>query len=183
MSVKIVKPRAYVAKDMYELYKKDYPGSEITYWMFKEVLSRFNKKSSDAVIFGSLLHLGPKLGYLMIKKIKRNYKKPIPDWGESKRIKDEMIKNGIVPKDEDHPDGEEWIQFFTDPWYLRWAWFKKNACKIKNQSVYRFSPTANRSKTGGDNSLSKLGNRGKLTLANKVNPNLHTVYEQNSELR
>lgn len=179
---KITKPRTYSSVDMYKLYKKNHTDSNVPYWMFKEVLSRFNRKSSDAVIFGSLLNLGPKLGYLMIKKINRNYKKAIPDWGESKRIKQEIIDRGGIPKDKEHPEGEDWIKFYTDSWYLRWAWVKKYVCRIKNQSVYRFTPTANRSKKSGDNSLGKLGNRGKLTLANRINPTLHTVYEQNSEI-
>src|SRR5690606_21174779 len=129
-----------------------HPTENIPCWMYKEVLSRFNKKACDAVIFGAFLNLGANLGYLLIRKIKRRYDKPKPDWGESNKLKQKLIDEGKVPKDKDHPDGEEWIKFYSDPWYLRWAWMK-STCRVKNQSVYAFVPTSNRSKTAGDNSI------------------------------
>lgn len=180
MAVRISKPKTYSAADMYKAYKKQHPDSEVTYWMYKEVLARFNKKASDAVIFGSLLNLGSHLGYILIKKIRRNHRKLEPDWGESNRIRAKLIEEGKTPKDQDHPDGEEWIKFYTDAWYLRWAWMKRHVCNAKNQSVYKFIPTSNRSKKAGENTLDKLGNKGKLVLANKLNPALHLTYERNS---
>jgi len=172
----IVAPRTHSAKEMYELYRAKRPTSEIPYWMFKEVISRFNKKASDTIIFGQILNLGNRLGDIFIKKINRNYRKPVVNWGASKTRKAELIAAGITPKDPDHPEGEEWIIFYTDSWYLRWAWSKRRACRVKNQTVYKFTPTGNKSKKANDNSLEKLGNRGKLALANRLNPTLHYVY-------
>jgi hypothetical protein len=174
---KIVAPKTHSTKAIYEFYKKKFPNSKIPYWMFKEVIARYNKRASDAVIFGSTLNLGSKLGQVLIKKIRRNYIKSVPDWGASKAMKQDLINKGITPKGPEHPEGEDWIVFFTDPWYLRWAWAKKRICKVRNQTVYKFMPTSNRSKMAGDNSLGKLGNKGKLVLANKINPNLHNLYE------
>lgn len=179
---KIVPPRAHTAQDMYEYYKKQGEGPKVNYLTFREVISRFNKRASDAVIFGQVLNLGARLGYVLIKKIRRNYEKPVPDWGESKRVKEALVASGQVPKDQDHPEGENWIVYYTDPWYLRWAWVKKRVCRVKNQTVYKFLPTANKSKKAGDYSPSKLGNRGKLVLANRMNPSLHTVYETHMKL-
>jgi len=179
---KIAKPKTHSTKGMYEFFKKRNPKSKIPYWMFKEVVARYNRKSADAIIFGSILNLGSRLGLILIKKIRRNYTKPVPDWGESNKQKALLIQQGITPKDQDHPDGEEWIVFYTDPWYLRWAWSKKKTCRVKNQTVYKFVPTSNRSKTAGDNTLGKLGNKGKLVLANRTNPNLHMVYESLKEI-
>ena len=174
---RIVKPKTYSTKHMYSYYKKRYPKSKIPYWMFKEVIARYNKKASDAVIFGGVLNLGAKLGDVIIKKIRRNYIKPEVNWGASRVEKQKLIDQGIVPKDETHPEGEEWMIFYSDPWYLRWAWSKKRVCKVKNQTVYKFIPTSNKSRKAGDNSLDKLGNKGKLALANQMNPNLHVIYE------
>lgn len=174
----IRKPVTYSARDMYNAYKRKNPTSEIPYWMYKEIIGRFNKKVSDAVIFGQVLNLGNRLGHVLIKKIRRNYLNPIPDWGASNKRKADLIASGVVAKDQNHPEGEEWISFYTDPWFLRFAWVKKRICKVKNSSVYKFVPTSNRSKTAGDNDLARLGNKGKLTLANKVNPTLHMSYEQ-----
>lgn len=174
---KIVAPKTLSAKEMFKYYKQKYPASKIPYWMFKEVIARFNKKASNSVIFGQVLNLGNRLGYILIKKIRRNYRKPVVNWGESKVLKANLIKQGITPKDETHPDGQEWMVFYTDPWYLRWAWSKKRICRVRNQTVFKFLATSNKSKTAGDHSLNKLGNKGKLALANRVNPMLHFSYE------
>ncbi len=48
---KIVPPRTHSTKEMYEFYKKRFPKKRSEpYWMFKEVIARFNKKAADAVI-------------------------------------------------------------------------------------------------------------------------------------
>lgn len=180
--VRIVKPRTFSAREMYKFYCKHNPDKPVPYWMYKEVLTRVNKKASNEIIFGSVFNLGANLGYVLIRKIRRNFDKPKPDWGASNKIKKELIAKGITPKDQNNPNGEEWIKFYSDPWYLRWAW-TKYTCKVKNQSVYAFAPTSNRSKTAGDNSLPKLGNKGKLVLANRLNPALHVLYEENSNFK
>lgn len=177
----IVKPVTRSTADMYKYFKTKNPKSRIPYWMFKEVIARFNKKSSDAVIFGQVLNLGNRLGHILIKKIKRNYRKPVVDWGQSKVLKKQLQDKGVALWTKDNPDGEKWMVFHSDPWYLRWAWGKKHLCRVKNQTVYKFVATSNKSKVGGDNSLDKLGNKGKLALANKINPTLHFAYEVNTE--
>jgi len=178
---KIVKPRTRSTNDMYKHYKVKYPKSKIPYWMFKEVIARFNKKVSNAVIFGQVLNLGNRLGHILIKKIKRNYSKPVVDWGQSKVLKKQLQDEGKLLWTKETPEGEKWMVFHSDPWYLRWAWSKKHICRVKNQTVYKFVATSNKSKTAGDNSLDKLGNKGKLALANRLNPTLHYSYEVNTQ--
>lgn len=175
---KILPPRSHSTSEMYAYYKLKNPKAKEPYWMFKEVIGRFNKKCADAVIFGQVFNFQSRLGYLLIKKIRRNYEKPVVDWGESKRIKTQLIESGLIPKGPDNPKGEDWLVYYSDPWYLRWAWVKRRVCKVKNQTVYKFVPTANRSKKAGDNSLAKLGNKGKLVLAQKINPSLHLAYDK-----
>jgi hypothetical protein len=94
MAQKIVKPVTRSTADMYVFYKQKYPTSKIPYWMYKEVIARFNKKVSHAVIFGQVLNLGSKLGHLLIKKINRNYNKPVVDWGQSKALKKQLLAEG-----------------------------------------------------------------------------------------
>lgn len=181
--VTIVKPKSYTAADIYKFFKQNNPKSKVPYWMFKEVLTRFNKKASDTIIMGGMLNLGNNLGYVRIKKIRRNYEKAEPNWKESNVQRRLLLSEGKLPKGPDHPDGENWIVFFTDPWYLRWAWIKKGVCRVKNQSVYEFKPTSDQSRGSGDvvpevsRDRNKLGNKGKLVLANRLNPALHHVYE------
>ncbi len=179
---KIVAPKAHSIKASYKYYVENGPHAKnkkaaLPYWMFKEVVSRVHKKASDSIIFGAMFNLQNNLGYLRIKKIKRNYLKAVPDWGASNKLKAQLVREGKTPKNKENPQGEEWMVFFSDSWYLRWAWVKKGVCRVKNQTVYEFKPTSNRSKTAGDNSLDKLGNKGKLVLANKLNPVLHHAYD------
>ncbi len=175
--MKIIEPRIHTPRDSYKFFKQTKQELDIPFWMYKEVLARVFRKVSDQIIFGGMFNLQNTLGYVRIKKIKRNYKKLVPDWGASNRLKAELLSQGKVPKDGLHPEGEEWLVFFSDPWYLRWAWLKAGVCKAKNSSVYMFRPTANRSKTAGDNTPAKLGNKGLLVLANKLNPILHYNYD------
>lgn len=173
---KIIRPpKTHSTREMYNHYTTKFPKSKEPYWMFKEVIARYNKRAADAVIFGQALSFGNKIGNLLIKKIRRNYQNPEVDWGQSKANKANLLAQGLVPRGPGQA-GEDWLVYFTDPWYLRFAWVKKRICKVKNQTVYKFVPTSNRSKRGGDNSPSKLGNKGKLVLANKLNPALHLLY-------
>ncbi len=173
---RIITPTIHSTKQVFNFYKELYPDSKIKYWLFKEVIARIAKKASDAVIMGGVFNLGNNLGYIKIKKIKRNWKKLVPDWGTSIRTKNQLIAEGKRPKSKDFPEGELWMVYFSDPWYLRWGWVKKGVCRTKNQSVYEFKPTTNRSKKAGEQNLDKLGNTGKLALANKLNPVLHQSY-------
>lgn len=172
-----IKPKAKSTKDMYAYYKRKHPGAKEPYWMYKEVVARFNKKASDQIIFGKALNFGHRIGNLLIKKINRNYKKAIVDWGESKRLKAQIIASGQVPQGPDNPNGPSWLVYFSDPWYLRWAWAKKSICKTKYSSAYKFVPTSDRSKKADNKDFSRLGNKGKLTLAVKLNPALTSQFE------
>lgn len=175
---KIVKPKTHSVKGMYKYFKEKNPTTDIPYWMYNEILSRYNKKAANAVIFGEVLNLGNTIGRILIKKIRRRYEKLEVNWGASNARKAELITTGTVPKDKDHPEGENWILYHTDAWYARWAWQKRNgACRVRNQSVYKFLPSSNRSKKAGDVSLERLGNKGKLALAIRCNPGLHLIYE------
>lgn len=171
-----VTPKAQSTKQMYAYYKRKYPEAKEPYWMYKEVVARFNKKAADAVIFGKVLNFGHRIGNLLIKKIRRNYENPIVDWGESGRLKAQIIESGQTPRSESNPNGPSWLVYFSDPWYLRWAWVKKDICRVKYSSAYKFTPTSDRSKKANNTDLSRLGNKGKLVLAVKLNPALTTLY-------
>jgi len=169
-------PRAHSTKEVYKYYRSKYPTAEEPYWLFKEVIARCNKKAADAVIFGQIFNFGNRIGHLLIKKIPRNYERPVVDWGESRRVRSELIEVGKTPRDKVNTEGENWLVYYSDPWYLRWGWVKKRICRVKNQTVYKFVPTGNRSKKAGVNTLDVLGNRGKLALMNRLDPGLHLSY-------
>lgn len=172
-----VVPKAKSTKHMYAFYKQKHPEAKEPYWMYKEVLARFNKKASDQIIFGKALNFGSRIGNLLIKKIRRNYEKAIIDWGESKKFKAQLIASGQTPRSDEHPNGENWLIYFSDPWYLRWAWARKDVCRVKFSSAYKFCPTSDRSKKADNKDLTKLGNKGKLVLAVRLNPALTSQFE------
>ncbi len=145
--VKKSKPtrKSLTAIDMYASFKKDNP--DVSYLLYKEVLSRFNRKLSDAILLGYNFNPGFRLGRIRILKVKRKFKKPIIDWAESRKHQ----KLGL----------EKYLVYYTDPWWFRWYWEKKK-CIVKNKSVYCFIPTCSNSR--------KDGNRNKLTKLLKSDP-------------
>lgn len=115
----------YSAKDAYKWYRKNNPGTEVTYPLFKHIVSQFNKKVADAILEGSVFNMGFHLGTIRIKKIERTFNRPAIDWGETNKLKKQGIKQ---------------LVYYTDDYYFRWNW-DKNRCRVKNKSVYTFCPT------------------------------------------
>ncbi len=48
----------YGAKDMFEYYKKKYPDTDVTYTLYKYIISKFNKKLVKKVLEGKKFYLG-----------------------------------------------------------------------------------------------------------------------------
>lgn len=141
--------------------------------LFREIIYRYNKKMVDALIDGDVVNMGSYLGYLNISKIERGNPNFIsqkgnatPNWHASNKRKQEIIDRGGIPKDKEHPEGENWIVYYTDPYYLRYSWVKnKGACRVKNHPFYSFKIAR------GVNGPTK-----KLVQANKDNPFLFKKY-------
>lgn len=133
--------KSLTAIDMHKYYKKKY-GDGTPYLLYKEVISRFNKKMVDAILTGYNFNPKNNIGRIRIKKVVRKFKKPRVNWAESNKQR----KAGIV----------EYLVFYTAPYWYRWYWEKKK-CNIKNKTVYCFIPTVSNSrKDGSRNKLSKL---------------------------
>lgn len=119
------KAKHHTTTEMYEYFKKKYPYSDVTFPMFRYVISTFNQKAIDAILEGETLKMGFGLGYIRIQKIKRTFEKPTIDWGETRKLRAQGVETRV---------------FFTDDFWYRFYWAKK-ACNIKNKTVYRFDPT------------------------------------------
>ena len=134
------------------LKKADPKGTKtiMTYRTFVSVVELYNHKVKKALVEeGATVKLGNNLGYLYIlKKEKKDlFSMGNIDWNASKKFKQELIDRGDIPKDQEHPEGKNWFQFYEDKEYFRVAWTKKyGTCKVPNNSVYAFYPT--RSKRG-----------------------------------
>jgi hypothetical protein len=144
---------------------------------FKEIITIYNKKSSDEIIQGGILHLSNRLGYVQIRKIIPTKKSTSRiDWKASMDYKQELIDQGKTPKNKLNPDGSNWLIYRNQSYYLRWSWIKRynRACTVKNNRVYTFVPTASSSGANGKEKI--LGNKTKLVKAQLENPLLHTKY-------
>ena len=113
------------APDMYAYYKKLYPESNVTFTLYKHVISQFNKKMADRLLEGETIHLGKNMGRLRIKKVERNHSKPVVDFGETRKLKAKGIDK---------------IVYFTNRFYYRWFWDKKPS-KAVNKSAYSLKVT------------------------------------------
>ncbi len=110
---------------MYEWYRKNNPGSDVTYTLYKHILVEFYKKASKKILEGETFNLGHKLGSIRIKKVERNFNRPTINWHETNKLKEQGINKHV---------------YFTDPYWFRWAW-DKSTVALRNKSVYKFSPT------------------------------------------
>lgn len=145
--------KSLTAIEMFKHYNKKHP-KEINYLLYKEVISRYNKKMSEHVLNGETLKLGFHLGNIRIRKVKRSFKNPVIDWAESRKLQ----KQGI----------EKYLVYYTDEYWYRWYWEKKK-CTVKNKTVYCFIPTVSNSR--------KDGNKNKLVEKLRSNPLIALKYQ------
>lgn len=117
--------KCYNAMDMYKAFKEKYPETDITYPLFKHIISAYNKKIVDKIIDGEIFNPSFNIGRMLIARLERNFNKKTVDWGETNKLKKQGI-NKII--------------YFTDDFYYRIKWDKVN-CNLKNKTVYRFQPT------------------------------------------
>ena len=130
--------KIYNSVDMYQAFRKKYPGSDINYRLFRYILSSYNKGIVSYVLSGSVFYLGANLGRIRIKRVKRNFSKPTVDWGATKKLAAEGIKK---------------LVYFVDEYYYRFAWEKKY-CNVTNKTAYSFRPAGG--KNGPKKQLVKL---------------------------
>ena len=52
----------YGAKDMYKFFVKKNPDTDVTYTLFKYIISKFNKKIVNKVLEGKEFYMGHRLG-------------------------------------------------------------------------------------------------------------------------
>jgi hypothetical protein len=145
--------KVHRAKDMYDWFKKNNPDTDITYALFKETISLFNKTAVEYILEGHTVRFGKYLGGFRIKKIERKFsEKPKHiNWGETNKLLKQGIKKFV---------------YWVDDYYFKWHW-EKSTCKIKNKTVYVFQPTK------GDG-----GNRKKLSRLLMSDEFAKTLYKE-----
>lgn len=135
----------------FEYYKEQ--GGTLSYEQYREIAEEFNKMAVEELLKGHRIRLPARLGYIQIIRIHRSFKRPLVDWKASYDLKAKLEAEGKKLYDKETGKGEKWIVYFTDDYYFRYYWSKKN-CKVRNKSVYRFVPT--RGKVGAKDKLTAL---------------------------
>lgn len=117
--------KAYTLKDIYVYFKEKHPDVEIEEPLFKEICEIFNKMIFEYIREGGVFNMGHNLSTLSIVRKKRNMRRKTVNFAETKKLKEQGI---------------DAVVYFTDKYYVTHYW-KKNSCKLKNKSVFRFRAT------------------------------------------
>lgn len=123
--------------DMWEYFKKKYPeeAASVNYKIFKETISRFNKKLVLALIDGQEINMGHHLGSLRVRRKQRSFHKLSIDWPATAAMwKETGEKKNLVYHTSDH--------------YFLFHW-NKSGCNIKNAKAYRFRVVVNKANRQG----------------------------------
>lgn len=118
----------------------------IDYSKFKQILAVYNKRAGDKIIEGKKVNLLNGLGYLVAKRVERNFNNKAVNWVETDKLRDE---NGELPI----RDGKKVMIYFIDEDWCRVAWVKTTA--IRNISVYSFVPSGGQKGKGFRQAFSK----------------------------
>jgi len=145
----------------------------VSYETYRLVFEKFFGKVVDKLIYsGKSLNLTKKLGKIRIRKVDKVYRIEKTtgkilngniNWGATWKMWNEQDAKGEERSDK---------IFYMDTYYLRWAWIKRGGnCTVKNNTMYKFSPTNNSSNN------TRLGTKGRMSKANKEDKTLHQKYE------
>lgn len=142
----------YNLKDIYRHYSET-TSAPVDRTLHRDICEEFNIEIINHILEGGVFNMKSNLAYLSIRCIERNPRKPTVDWWESNKYKAELLAEGKQLYDSNTGDGEQWLIYYTDPWYCKFHW-EKHKCKIPNKTAYRFTPT--RGLKGNKEKLSKL---------------------------
>jgi hypothetical protein len=118
--------------------------------LYENICREFNIKLFDLILDGYEFDMGSNMGTLSVKRIDRSPSSLTVDWNETKKLKEELLSQGVELYDSSTGKGEKYHVYYTDKFYCRYLW-TKSKCKVKNKTVYRF-----------DASRGRKGNKEKL---------------------
>lgn len=115
--------------------------ASVPYYEFVKIVREFNRGASQRILLGEKFIMPSNIGGFKIEFMKRPPEVKAINWKESTIYKRYLLANNRQPANYENPDGEEWLIYFTDDYYLRWTWMKKY-CKTANGHMYSFSTTS-----------------------------------------
>lgn len=122
----------YRLKDYYKIYNKsgNTRKKSLSERDFTKVMKAFLANMQEAIIEGKIITMGYHLGKLQVGRVARNFSKPMPNWGESFKYRDRLIAEGKPLYDSTTGEGNQWIIYFTDPYFYRYYWRKEKISSI-----------------------------------------------------
>lgn len=132
----------FTSKEIYDEYHTR--GGTLSKEEFVQVTAVYNREVMRHVIeHGRAFDCGHGLSTISITKHARNFSNPTVNWGASNVLRAEIVREGHVPKAPSNTGGEEWLVYFTDPWWFKFHW-RKSRCKIPNRAAWKFVPSRGR---------------------------------------
>lgn len=153
--------------------------------MYHTMQYDFNKEIANSILRGDVYNFGQGLSRLGISYVKRSENaKPVPDWGESNKLKARLLALGHKIKSVENPNGIKWLLFRTDDGYCFWKWLKREAF-TPNKRMYKFKSIATNNECtdyGKDVSQEQIlektiGTFDKMMALLKLNPQIIKTYE------
>jgi hypothetical protein len=129
----------YGSNDLHKAYGGN---TKIKYADYVRVLKRYNTLIIEGVAGGSSWNLPFNMGTISTVVNTRRFTSKVVNWPESNKLKQSIIDRGGVPREKGSEEGESWIVYYTDEFFCRIKWDKKNTKgkSVKNWKIYKFSP-------------------------------------------
>lgn len=142
-------------RDLYKIYTSE--GGILSYNKYKEVIELFMKEIIQKIIkTGYEFSMPYRCGLIKVIQLARTVTikedgtiKGAVDWGESNKLKAEIIKRGDIPlssvKDENGKTTKEtnggvpWLCYYTSKTFFSWVWIAH--VNMRNMLRYKFDVT------------------------------------------
>lgn len=114
----------------------------MSYKDYISVIHRYNKLIVEAVAKGQKWNLPFNMGSIATTIDSRRFDSKVINWPASNKLKQEIIDSGGTPRERGSTEGENWIVYYTDEFFCRIKWDKKNTKgnSVKNWKIYKFTP-------------------------------------------
>lgn len=174
--------------DLYKIYVRE--GGILSYLKYKEVMEMFMKEIIKKIVStGFEFSMPYYCGLLRVQQIERKFSikedgtvKGAIDWGNSNKLKADIIERGELPlvvykddKGEKIGDngGTAWLCYFTTSTYFCWTWVShinmKNCLKYKFDITWSNSKILSSSINEDSNLLFKMINKDNGTNKDYIN--------------
>lgn len=131
--------KIYGSSDLHKAYGGK---TKIKYADYARVIKRYNSLIVEGVAEGKKWNLPFNMGTIAMVMDTRRFDTKVINWPESNKLKQQIIDQGGQPREKGSEEGENWIVYYTDEFFCRIKWDKKNTKghSVKNWKIYRFSP-------------------------------------------